>query len=95
MPVLGLFARKCIKRLGSYTERSVRGKGFHAIAWVRPLESGVAYNRIEMYTSGRFFTMTGRAQAGARITATPKVFAVLADKLRAASKAAKSKGSRC
>jgi hypothetical protein len=88
-------ARKCIKRLGSYTERSVRGKGYHVIAWVRPLESGVSYKgvgkRIEMYTSGRFFTMTGRVQANARITATPKVFAALAEKVRAASERAKKK----
>ncbi len=61
------------------------------IAWVRSLESGVAYNHIEMYTKGRFFTMTGRARAGAPITAAPAVFAALAAKLRMASTAAKKK----
>jgi primase-polymerase (primpol)-like protein len=85
------FPRKCIKRLGSYTERSVSGGGLHVIAWVRPLESGISYKHIEMYTIGRFFTMTGRAKAGARIKAAPEVFTALAGKLRAASAAAKAK----
>jgi hypothetical protein len=82
---------RCIRRLRSYTERSVSGNGLHVIAKVRPLQCGVAHNGIETYTSGRFFTMTGRALAGARITAAPAVFAVLAAKLRAASAAAKTK----
>ena len=77
-------AKKCIKRLGSYTERSVRGKGYHVIAWVRPLESGINFNHIEMYTTGRYFAMTGRTRAAAPITAAPKVFAALAAKLRVA-----------
>jgi hypothetical protein len=35
-----------------------------------------------MYTSGRYFTMTGRAPSNARILAAPDPFAALADELR-------------
>jgi putative DNA primase/helicase len=50
-----------IRRLGSYTERSVSGEGLHVIVKARPLASGIAHDGVEMYTSGRFFTMTGDA----------------------------------
>jgi hypothetical protein len=53
------FAKECIRRLGSYTERSVSGGGLHVIVKARPLASGVTHAGVEMYTSGRFFTMTG------------------------------------
>jgi putative DNA primase/helicase len=52
-------AQERIKRLGSYTERSVSGTGLHVIIKARPLASGVSYGGVEMYTSGRYFTMTG------------------------------------
>jgi putative DNA primase/helicase len=48
-----------IGRLGSYTERSVSGKGLHVIVKAQPLASGIAHDGVEMYTSGRFFTITG------------------------------------
>jgi putative DNA primase/helicase len=48
-----------IERLGSYTELSVSGGGLHVIVKARPLKSGIAHDGVEMYTSGRFFTMTG------------------------------------
>ena len=64
------FAEERIKRLSSYTERSVSGGGLHVIVRARPLQSGVAHGGVEAYTSGRFFTMTGRAPAGARIVAS-------------------------
>ena len=54
-------AKKRIKRLGSYTELSVSGGGLHVILKARPLKSGIAHDGVEMYTSGRFFTMTGAA----------------------------------
>jgi putative DNA primase/helicase len=54
-------AQERIKRLGSYTERSVSGGGLHVILKARPLASGVTHDGVEMYTSGRFFTMTGDA----------------------------------
>jgi primase-polymerase (primpol)-like protein len=52
-------AEERIKRLGSYTELSVSGGGLHVIVKARPLKSGIAHDGVEMYTSGRFFTMTG------------------------------------
>jgi putative DNA primase/helicase len=54
-------AQERIKRLGSYTERSVSGGGLHVIVKARPLVSGITHEGVEMYTSGRFFTMTGDA----------------------------------
>ena len=64
-------AEERIRRLGSYTERSVSGGGLHVIVKARPLQSGVAHKGVELYTSGRFFTMTGRAPENARIVAAP------------------------
>ena len=52
-------AQKRIEIIGSYTERSVSGAGVHVIAKAKPLRSGIAHNGVEIYTSGRFFTMTG------------------------------------
>lgn len=52
-------AKERIKRLGSYTELSVSGAGLHVIIKARPLRSGIANDGVEMYTAGRFFTMTG------------------------------------
>jgi hypothetical protein len=69
------------KRLGSYLEASVSRKGAHVIVMARPLTSGISHNGIEMYTSGRFFTMTGCAN-GRPIIAAPDAFAALADELR-------------
>lgn len=71
-----------IRRLGSYTERSVSGGGFHVIVKARPLASGIAHGGVEMYTSGRFFTMTGRAPDNARIVAAPVAFTALANELQ-------------
>ena len=76
-------AQERIKRLGSYTERSVSGSGLHVIVKAQPLASGIAHDGVEMYTSGRFFTMTGRAPQNARIIAAPEAFAALADELQA------------
>src|SRR5205823_540365 len=75
-------AEERIRRLGSYTERSVSGEGFHVIVKARPLASGIAHGGVEMYTSGRFFTMTGRAPENARIVAAPVAFAALAGELQ-------------
>ena len=52
-------AKGRIERLGSYTELSVSGGGLHVIVKARRLKSGIAHDGVEMYTSGRFFTMTG------------------------------------
>ena len=78
-------AQERIKRLGCYTEWSVSGHGLHVIVKARPLQGGVAHEGVELYTSGRFFTMTGRAPENARIVAAPDQFAALAEELRAQS----------
>jgi putative DNA primase/helicase len=54
-------ARERIRSLGSYTELSVSGGGLHVIVKARPLKSGITHDGVEMYTSGRYFTMTGEA----------------------------------
>ena len=48
-----------------------------------PLQSGVAHDGVEMYTAGRFFTMTGGVyQNNAKIVAAPKAFAALTVELQ-------------
>ena len=81
------FTAERVKRLGSYVEASVSGTGVHVIVKAHPLASGIAHNGIELYTSGRFFTMTGRTGTDARrpIIAAPDAFAKLAEELRTQS----------
>jgi len=83
--MIASFAEELIKHLGSYTERSVSGDGLHVILKARLLPAGVKHGGIELYSSGRFFTMTGRAPKGAQIIAAPDEFAALAEELRAQS----------
>jgi hypothetical protein len=85
------FAAERVKRLGSYVEASVSGTGLHVILKAHPLASGVAHNGIELYTSGRFFTMTGRTgKTALPIIPAPVAFATLAEELRAQSKSSHS-----
>jgi putative DNA primase/helicase len=79
-------AKERIRRLGSYTEQSVSGSGLHMIVKARPLQRGVAHDGVEMYTSDRFFTMTGLALENSHIVAAPDAFAALAHELRTQSK---------
>ena len=80
------FSAERLKRLGSYKEASVSGTGLHVIVKAHPLASGIAHNGIELYTSGRFFTMTGCTGADpAPIIAAPDAFAKLAEELRTQS----------
>jgi hypothetical protein len=51
-------ARRWIDRFGSYTERSPSGNGFHIICKAE-LPKGTNRAEGELYSSGRFFTMTG------------------------------------
>jgi len=61
------WAREIIEQLGSYTELSPSGTGIHVLVkTVLPL-GGRHKGQIEMYDSGRFFTVTGRHLPG-----TPK-----------------------
>lgn len=75
-------AQERIKRLGSYTEQSVSGGGFHVIVKARALASGIAHGGVEMYTSGRYFTMTGQALEAAQVVAAPFPFGALAAELQ-------------
>ncbi len=77
-------AAERIKRIGSYTERSVSGDGIHVIVKARPLASGISHAGTEMYTQGRFFVMTGRGHG--EIVAAPEMFAALAAELRSQGK---------
>ena len=86
-------AEERIRLLGSYTEQSVSGGGLHVIVKARPLQGSVAYGGVEMYTKGRFFTMTGRAPENSKLVAAPEAFAALADELRAQSRSSRSSKS--
>lgn len=75
------FAAEHIGRLDSYTEFSVSGSGLHVIAKARSLPRGVARPGVELYTGGRFFTMTGRQVGTSGIRVAYKEFADLASEL--------------
>jgi len=51
-------ARRWIERFDSYTERSPSGNGFHIICKAN-VPKGTNRDEGELYSSGRFFTMTG------------------------------------
>ena len=51
-------ARHWIDRFDSYTERSPSGNGFHIICKAK-LPEGTNRDKGELYSAGRFFTMTG------------------------------------
>ena len=76
------FAAERVKRLGSFVEASVSGTGLHVILKARPLASGISHNGIELYTNGRFFTMTGCVSDPRPIIAAPAEFAALAEELQ-------------
>lgn len=87
-------AQERIKKLGSYFEVSVSGRGLHVIVKARPLAAGVVYGGTEIYSRGRFFTMTGRTGPSAHSVITaPDALAALAVELRAQADAALSNAS--
>ena len=53
-----------IKRLNSYTELSPSGTGAHILIKATLPGTGRRTDRIEMYNSGRYFTITGRHLSG-------------------------------
>jgi hypothetical protein len=59
-------ARRWINRFDSYTERSPSGNGFHIICKAQ-LPKGTNRAEGELYSSGRFFTMTGDVVRGVPI----------------------------
>jgi putative DNA primase/helicase len=89
------FAAERVKRLGSYFEQSVSETGLHVILKARPLAHGIAHNGTELYTGGRFFTMTGHAPKGIKIIAAPEAFAALALELQAQKASSSTDGDNC
>jgi hypothetical protein len=75
-------AAERIRRLGSYFETSVSGRGLHGIVKAKPLAGGIAHNGVEMYTAGRYFTMTGSTSGTGAIVGAEREFEVLASELR-------------
>jgi hypothetical protein len=59
-------ARRWIERFDSYTERSPSGNGFHIICKAE-VPKGTNRAEGELYSSGRFFTMTGDVGRGAPV----------------------------
>jgi len=59
-------ARRWIERFDSYTERSPSGNGFHIICKAE-VSKGTNRAEGELYSSGRFFTMTGDVVRGVPI----------------------------
>jgi hypothetical protein len=75
-----------VDSLGSYVETSVSGTGMHVILKAQPLPSGISHDGIELYTSGRYFTMTGCWSDVAPVVAAPSVFTALANELQSKTK---------
>jgi primase-polymerase (primpol)-like protein len=50
-----------IGHLNTYTELSVSGTGVHCIVRAAPIDRIVKYDGVEVYTTARYFTFTGRA----------------------------------
>ena len=61
------WATELIEQLNSYTELSPSGSGVHVLVKAELPPSGRRKGQVEIYDSGRFFTMTGRHLPG-----TPK-----------------------
>jgi putative DNA primase/helicase len=61
------WAKELIEQLNSYTELSPSGGGVHILVKAQLPQGGRRKGQIEMYDSGRFFTVTGRHLPG-----TPK-----------------------
>ncbi len=57
-----------IKRLESYTESSPSGNGAHVLVKAKLPGKGRRAGKIEMYDSGRYFTITGKHLVGTPIT---------------------------
>jgi hypothetical protein len=79
--------RERITRLGTYTERSVSGTGFHSIGRAKPLERAVHFAGVEIYSSGRYFAFTG--QGFGHIRAAPAETLALIEEVQSEELAAK------
>ncbi|MCB4821170.1 AAA family ATPase [Roseicella aerolata] len=52
-------AKEWIKRVGTYWEKSPSNTGIRLFCYARPLPSGIAAGGAELYTAGRYLTVTG------------------------------------
>lgn len=87
-------AEERLSRLASYCELSVSGRGLHVIVKARPLTSGITHGGTELYTAGRYFTMTAHIHGEAlSIVDAEHEFAALAAELRAAKRTSSGSGS--
>jgi primase-polymerase (primpol)-like protein len=80
-------AKTRIKRLDTYTERSVSDTGIHCIARAEPLDRIVKFDGVEIYTKARYFTFTGVAFG--TIKSAPNAIRALVNEVRAKEAAAK------
>ena len=67
---LSPFAWRVIERMNSYAELSPSGKGVHILARGEPGKA-LKTETIEVYSHGRYFTVTGRAVTDSHIEARP------------------------
>ena len=81
------FAKKIITHIASYTEFSVNGTGVHIIIRGKRLMNGQPFNqkeiatkdgKIEVYTDGRYFTMTGNHVDGTPLSINDSESATIA-----------------
>lgn len=56
-------AQKIVDKIGSYTEISPSGRGLHILCRAT-LAKGIRYGPVEIYPSGRYFTITGDCLPG-------------------------------
>jgi putative DNA primase/helicase len=61
---LEVWAREVIDSLGGYTELSPSGTGVHIIVKAKLPEGGHRKGHVELYESGRYFTVTGALMEG-------------------------------
>lgn len=58
------WARQIVAEFGSYTEWSPSGEGLRIFGFAKPLPRGINRDGIELYTSGRYLTVTGHVFGG-------------------------------
>ena len=77
---LSSFARRVIEQVDSYTELSPSGEGIHILFWGKLPPGGRRKDDlgIEMYSAGRFFTVTGSRLEGSSPSVNPRTAEVSA-----------------
>jgi primase-polymerase (primpol)-like protein len=70
------WAYQIVQRFDSYTEASPSGTGVHILCHAQLPITGGQRGHVEMYVSGRYFTMTGEHIGGTQTTIEPRQDAV-------------------